>query len=233
VLGWTRILRSYEAGAQVEQAVEIIERNARAQARLIDDLLDLSRIITGKIRLQVEPVDVAAVATDSIQSVRPAADAKRIALGMQIAELPPATADPQRLQQVFWNLLSNAVKFTSPGGRVTLSLAATADAIEAHVADTGIGIPADVLSYVFDRFVQGRFVEHLHALGPGPGDRPPPDRAARRHGARGEPGAGPRRDVRLHPAAAALARSSSVVHRHFSLQHGVSDCPLHSNVAFC
>jgi PAS domain S-box-containing protein len=155
VLGWTRILRSYQAGDQVDQAVAIIERNARAQARLIDDLLDLSRIITGKIRLQVEQVDVAAIATDSIESVRPAADAKRIALGVQIADhLPRATADPQRLQQVFWNLLSNAVKFTSPGGRVTLTLSATSEAIEAHVVDTGIGIPADVLPYVFDRFTQ-------------------------------------------------------------------------------
>jgi PAS domain S-box-containing protein len=155
VIGWTRILRSYQTGEQVEQAISVIERNALAQARLIDDLLDLSCIITGKIRLHVERVDLAAIARESVESVRPAANAKRILLHVHIAEgLPAVSADPQRLQQVFWNLLTNAVKFTLPGGHVTLQVAVTPEAVEGRVTDTGIGIPADVLPFVFDRFVQ-------------------------------------------------------------------------------
>jgi PAS domain S-box-containing protein len=193
VLGWTRILRSHHLNEQIEHAISIIERNARAQARLIDDLLELSRIITGKIRLRIEPVNLAAVASESVESVRPAADAKRIAVDLRVADgLPAVAVDAQRLQQVFWNLLSNAVKFTLPGGRVTVTLSATADAIEGRVADTGIGIPADVLPFVFDRFVQAdssstrahpglglglAIVRHLielhggtvHAESPGPG----------------------------------------------------------------
>ena len=155
VLGWTRILRSRPTRDQLDHAISVIERNARAQARLIDDLLDLSRIITGKIRLHVEPVDVARIAAESIETVTPAADAKRIRLEVDVrTPLPPITADAARLQQVFWNLLSNAVKFTPPDGRVTLTLSATDDAVEGCVTDTGIGIPADLLPFVFDRFMQ-------------------------------------------------------------------------------
>ena len=156
VLGWARILRMRPIGEQTAHAAAVIERNALAQARLIDDLLDLARIITGKTRLTLDDVDIGAIAAGAVESVRPAADAKRIALVADIpASLPIVSADPQRLQQVFWNLLSNAVKFTEPGGQVTLSVAADAERVAAQVTDTGIGIPAAVLPLVFDRFTQG------------------------------------------------------------------------------
>jgi signal transduction histidine kinase len=156
VLGWARILRSRAVGEQTAHAAAVIERNAEAQARLIDDLLDLARIITGKTQLALDQVDVGALASGALESLRPAADAKRIALALDIPEpLPILSADPQRLQQVFWNLLSNAVKFTEVGGSVAMSVVADAERVTAQVIDTGIGIPAAVLPVVFDRFTQG------------------------------------------------------------------------------
>jgi PAS domain S-box-containing protein len=156
VLGWARILRSCAVGEQTVHAAAVIERNALAQARLIDDLIDLARIITGKTRLALDEVDVGAVASGVVESVRPAAGAKRIALALDIPEpLPIVSADPQRLQQVFWNLLSNAVKFTEAGGSVSLSVFARGQEVTAQVTDTGIGIPAAILPVVFDRFTQG------------------------------------------------------------------------------
>jgi PAS domain S-box-containing protein len=156
VLGWARILRSRPASDQTAHAVEVIERNAIAQARLIDDLLDLSSIITGKTRLNVEEVDVAAVAGHAFESLRPAAEAKRIAMTMEApADLPRLTADAHRLQQIFWNLLSNAVKFTEAGGRVLLSVRADRHDVVTEVTDTGIGVAPEFLPSVFDRFIQG------------------------------------------------------------------------------
>ena len=140
---------------QEAHAVAVIERNAVAQARLIDDLLDLSRMITGKTRLTLEPADIGAIAAEALESVRPAAEAKRIALSLEAAPgIPSITADAQRLQQIFWNLLSNAVKFTEPGGTVVLSVRAGDRSVAADVTDTGIGIRADILPIVFDRFTQ-------------------------------------------------------------------------------
>ena len=156
VLGWARILRMRPVGEQTAHAVAVIERNAVAQARLIDDLLDLARIITGKTRLTLDDVDVGAVASGAMESVRPAADAKRITIGLDIPEpLPKVSADPHRLQQVFWNLLSNAVKFTEPGGTVSVSVVADDNRVTARVTDTGIGVSSSVLPLVFDRFTQG------------------------------------------------------------------------------
>jgi PAS domain S-box-containing protein len=156
VLGWARILRSRHVGDQIEHAVTVIERNAVAQARLIDDLLDLSRIITGKIRLQPEPVNIAAVAASALEVVKPAADAKRIGIELQIPQpLPPLIGDGGRLQQVFWNLLSNAVKFTDADGKVTVTLTQRHGLVRTEISDTGIGIDPDILPYVFDRFRQG------------------------------------------------------------------------------
>ena len=155
VLGWARILRSRPLGDQTTHAVEVIERNAAAQARLIDELLDLSRIITGKIRLNLEPVDVGRIAASALESVKPAADAKRIALELRVADgLPRVTADAERLQQVLWNLLSNAVKFTESDGQVTVMVGSDARRVFADVIDTGIGIDAEILPFVFDRFTQ-------------------------------------------------------------------------------
>jgi signal transduction histidine kinase len=156
VLGWARILRSRHVGDQIEHAVTVIERNAVAQARLIDDLLDLSRIITGKIRLQPEPVNIAAVAASALEVVKPAADAKRIGIELQIPQpLPPLIGDGGRLQQVFWNLLSNAVKFTDADGKVTVTFTQRHGLVRTEISDTGIGIDPDILPYVFDRFRQG------------------------------------------------------------------------------
>jgi PAS domain S-box-containing protein len=155
VLGWARILRTREIGDQTAHAVAVIERNAAAQARMIDDLLDVSRIVTGKIRLQTAPVSVSAVCAAALESIRPAAEARRVAIAVRAAaELPLITADAERLQQVFWNLFSNAVKFTDPGGSVTVSLDAAACSLRVEVTDTGIGIPAEILPYVFERFTQ-------------------------------------------------------------------------------
>jgi signal transduction histidine kinase len=156
VLGWARILRMRSKPEDIVRAAEVIERNAAAQARLIDDLLDLSRIITGKIRLTLEPVDLGSVAASALESVRPAAEAKRITISPNIpAELPTITADGQRLQQVFWNLLSNAVKFTDSGGQVTVALGADDGHVYGEVGDTGVGIAPNILPFVFDRFMQG------------------------------------------------------------------------------
>ena len=156
VLGWARILRSRPIGEQAAHAVTVIERNATAQARLIDDLLDLSRIITGKTRLHLEDVELAALAGAALESVRPAADAKRIQITLDVApDLPVISGDAHRLQQVLWNLLSNAVKFTEPGGSVTVTVNADPSNVSVDVTDTGIGISPAILPVVFDRFTQG------------------------------------------------------------------------------
>ena len=155
VLGWARILRTRSAPDDMARAAEVIERNAVAQARLIDDLLDLSRIITGKIRLTLDRVDMESVTVAALESVKPAADAKRIEIALAIpANLPAINGDAQRLQQVFWNLLSNAVKFTESGGRVVVAVAADERYVHGEVSDTGIGITPDILPFIFDRFMQ-------------------------------------------------------------------------------
>ena len=155
VLGWARILRGKHDDPHTRHALDVIERNAVAQARLIDDLLDVSRIITGKIRLQLESVSIAAVVESALESVGPAADAKGLRIVADIpADLPPAVGDPQRLQQIFWNLLSNAVKFTETGGTVSVSLRYGEGCLEAEVRDTGVGIAPEILPFVFDRFTQ-------------------------------------------------------------------------------
>jgi PAS domain S-box-containing protein len=155
ILGWTRILRTRPVAAETAHPLEVIERNAVAQARLIDDLLDMSRIVTGAIGLQVGPVDLGQVAAAALETVRPAADARGVTLAFEPpADLPAVSGDAQRLQQVLWNLLSNAVKFTESGGRVDFSLERDGRAVLVTVRDTGIGVPASILPVVFDRFTQ-------------------------------------------------------------------------------
>jgi PAS domain S-box-containing protein len=155
ILGWTRILRSQTFDSQTAHALDVIERNAIAQARLIDDLLDVSRIITGKIRLQIEALDLSTILSNALETVKPAAEAKGVRLDAHVPPgLPVINGDPQRLQQVFWNLLSNAVKFTSSGGRVTLSVAQDGPVLVTTVSDTGSGIAPAILPFVFDRFTQ-------------------------------------------------------------------------------
>ena len=137
------------------RALETIERNAKSQAQLIEDILDVSRIITGKLRLDVRSVELASVVEAAIDSVQPAAEAKGIRIQSVLdPKAGPISGDPDRLQQVVWNLLSNAVKFTSRGGRVQIRLERVNSHVEIIVSDTGIGISAEFLPHVFDRFRQ-------------------------------------------------------------------------------
>jgi len=140
---------------EVTDSYRAIERNGKAQVQIIDDLLDMSRIISGKIRLDVRPVQLSEVIEAAIETIRPAADAKSIRLQPVLDQVTgPVLGDFDRLQQVFRNILSNAVKFTPKGGRIQVSLERVNSHLEVNVADTGDGIPADFLPYVFDRFRQ-------------------------------------------------------------------------------
>jgi PAS domain S-box-containing protein len=157
ILGWATMLRREGATpAQVGQGAEVIERNARAQARIIEDLLDMSAIISGKVRLEVEKVDLASIVRAGIETARPTADAKGVSLGERIDLLAGAQVrgDPHRLQQVLWNLLTNAIKFTPRGGRVEVRLVPADGRAEISVSDTGEGIAPEFLPFVFDRFRQ-------------------------------------------------------------------------------
>jgi PAS domain S-box-containing protein len=156
MLGWSRLLRSGGIGEEMAaRALESIERNAEAQRQLVDDILDVSSIISGKLRLDVRPISVVSVVESAVDAVRPAADAKRIELRVVIgARMGALNGDPDRLRQVVWNLLSNAVKFTPEGGRVEVRAERTEGVVRVVVNDTGRGIEPDFLPHVFDRFRQ-------------------------------------------------------------------------------
>jgi signal transduction histidine kinase len=156
VLGWARVLRSANVHPALQaRALESIERNAQSQARLIEDILEVSRIVTGKLRLRVKALDLAQVIDAAVDVVRPAAEAKDIALQTDITRRPwQSVGDPDRLQQIVWNLLSNAVKFTPRGGTVTAALARTSGSDEIIVSDTGKGIDPAFLPHVFAPFRQ-------------------------------------------------------------------------------
>lgn len=156
ILGWTSLLRSRVMPAEAsERAIETVERNARAQAQLIDDLLDISRIISGKLRLEVTEIHLERLIHAAAETVRPAAEAKGIRLQTLIdPDAGPVSGDPGRLQQVFWNLLSNSVKFTPKNGRVQIRLERVNSHVEISVTDTGNGIAPEFIPYVFDRFRQ-------------------------------------------------------------------------------
>jgi CheY-like chemotaxis protein len=141
--------------SETDRAFETIERNAAAQSRLIEDLLDVSRIISGKLRLERQQVDLMRVIDAALEATRPAAESKQITVESHLdPKVEKVFADPQRLQQIVWNLLSNAVKFTPKGGRVEVKLSERESQVEVSVRDSGQGIDPDFLPYVFDRFRQ-------------------------------------------------------------------------------
>jgi CheY-like chemotaxis protein/two-component sensor histidine kinase len=156
ILGWASMLKTRTFDPQrTQQIYASIERNAHAQAQIVGDLLDVSRIVTGQLRLESETFDVCDVANLSLETIRPTAVAKGVALVSSIAPGPCLVAgDPARLQQIVWNLLSNAAKFTPAAGTITLRVARETSHVVIEVADTGIGIAPDLLPRVFDRFWQ-------------------------------------------------------------------------------
>jgi signal transduction histidine kinase/CheY-like chemotaxis protein len=156
IMGWSHMLRSGRLDqATMNRALETIDRNAKAQAQLVEDILDVSRMITGKLRLSVTPVDMATVVSAALDSVQLAAESKGIQLELTLNPAARHTfGDPGRLQQVVWNLLSNAIKFTPAGGRVAVRLEHTETTVQLQVRDTGEGIKPDFLPFVFDRFRQ-------------------------------------------------------------------------------
>jgi PAS domain S-box-containing protein len=156
ILGYAQLLRQGSISSdELPEALDIIERNARSQTQIIEDLLDMSRIISGKIRLDVQRVDLTTVVRAALDTVKPAAEARNIRLTSVLDPLVgPVRGDPARLQQVVWNLLSNSVKFTPKGGKVQVALERVNSHVEIVISDTGEGITPDFLPHVFDRFRQ-------------------------------------------------------------------------------
>lgn len=157
VLNWTHVLQEKFSDVDdlLKKGLSVIADNTTAQARLISDLLDLSRIASGKIALELKPVDLAQLIAAAATAQRPTAEAKRISLTVELAgEFEIGLADPVRLQQVLWNLISNAIKFTPPGGRIVVRAECSHGRCEIQVWDSGEGVPPDFLPYVFDRFTQ-------------------------------------------------------------------------------
>ena len=156
ILGWARLLRAGKLEKlEHDRAIEIVERNAEAQMKLIEDLLDVSRIITGKLRLEFQPIQFAAIVEEGVDEFRPAAEAKGVTIATDIdASAGPILGDSTRLKQIVANLLSNAIKFTNEGGRVDISLKRTDGHARLRVSDDGVGIDPAVLPHIFERFKQ-------------------------------------------------------------------------------
>ncbi|MEO8903014.1 MAG: PAS domain S-box protein [Polyangiaceae bacterium] len=154
IVGWSSLLRARSHEPQTSKGLDVIFRNAQSQAKIIDDILDVSRIITGKLRLELTPVDIGTVVQDALEVVRPSADAKRITLEAKPSGQVSIVADPERIQQVVWNLLSNAIKFTDAGGKVEIRTTLEGDSARVEVQDSGRGIESAFLPQVFDRFIQ-------------------------------------------------------------------------------
>ncbi|HET6900549.1 MAG TPA: response regulator, partial [Vicinamibacteria bacterium] len=155
IVGWAHVLRTPNLDPAVTaRAVESIQRNAEAQTRLIADILDVSRIVTGKLRIDSRPVELARVVEAAVETVRPSAAARQVALDLALDTSAVVQGDPSRLQQVAWNLLTNAVKFTPAGGTVRVRLQRGPGGVQFVVEDTGIGIDSAFIPFVFDRFRQ-------------------------------------------------------------------------------
>ena len=156
IVGWLQLLRSESCDSEeLAHGLAVVERNVAAQQRIIEDLLDMNRILSGKVRLDVQRVELAPVIQAALDTIRPSADAKAIRIHAVLDPLAkPVSGDPQRLQQIFWNLLSNAVKFTPQRGRIEVLLERVNSHLEVTFADNGIGIADEFLPYVFDRFRQ-------------------------------------------------------------------------------
>ncbi len=170
IAGWVHVLQTDQlSGAAAMQALETIGRNAKIQARLVEDLLDVSRIVAGRLHIKVRPIHVRGAIEAAVEVLRPAADAKRLQL---VVKLDPGAGiiagDPDRLQQVCWNLLSNAVKFTPEGGQIEVSLKGAGSHVTITIRDTGDGIAPEVLPFIFEPFRQGdRNVRRGDGLGLG------------------------------------------------------------------
>ena len=171
MLGWLAIIGEDPAvPPAISGRLDIIDRNARAQAKLIDDLLDMNRLMTGNVQLELEPVDLAALADATVQTLRPTADAKTVRLTLEASTSgSPVHGDGRRLQQVLWNLVQNAVKFTPAGGHVVVAVQASDAAVRVLVTDSGCGISSKFLPYVFERFRQedSSSTRQSHGLGVG------------------------------------------------------------------
>ena len=155
ILGWAVIARKKTTSTDVERALATIERNAHAQMRIIEDMLDVGRIVSGKLQLEIAATDVADAIEGAVQAVRPAADAKQVALDVAIAaDVGVVAADAERLQQITWNLLSNAIKFTPKGGHVAVSASRTEASLMIRVRDDGEGIAGEFLPHLFEAFRQ-------------------------------------------------------------------------------
>ena len=156
IVGWLSILRNEDAETRhLQEGLDVIERNTKAQVQLIDDVLDVSRIVSGKLRVDIRPCELTDVINAGVNVVRPAAEARGITLNVQLDPSASGTScDGVRIQQVVWNLVSNAVKFTPKGGRVDVTLSREQSSFQIQVSDNGQGISAELLPHVFDRFRQ-------------------------------------------------------------------------------
>ena len=172
IRGYAQMLRTgvFENSAKQARALEVLERNAQTLGQIVEDVLDVSRITAGKLRLNLQSVDLAAVVRDALATILPTAEARHVRVEMRVeSAVPPVIGDPERLQQVIWNLLANAVKFTADGGEVRLQLTRVDTRAEIVIADTGRGIAADFLPHLFERFRQAdsRFSREHGGLGLG------------------------------------------------------------------
>jgi signal transduction histidine kinase/ActR/RegA family two-component response regulator len=155
ILGWSQLMKRTNDAEAHRQGLEAIERGARGQAMLIDELLDVSRIVSGKLRIEVQPLQIAPLVSAAIETLRPAAEAKSIHVQYLVSpDASPVKGDPARIQQIVWNLLSNAIKFTPKGGIVQILVTRTEGHVEITVVDTGAGISEKFLPHVFERFLQ-------------------------------------------------------------------------------